>query len=157
MKTLVLFLIALSALAPACSETPGTDTPDQTPNQSTDETPEDSSSVLLRYKRSGGFAGLTDRLIVRSDGATELVADDAPQNPFELPPELLERLRAELENLDWVQAGSEPRDVQCADCYVYEIQAGSHSVTTTAMGQSGRELAELLTLVEEIKATSSED
>jgi hypothetical protein len=153
MKLLVLLLVALSTFAPACSESPSTDSPAETPN----EPPEDSSSVLLRFERSGGFAGLTDKLTVRSDGRTELIADDAPLEPFELPPELLERLRAELENLDWARAGSEPRDVQCADCYVYRIQAGSHSVTTTAMGQSGRELAGLLTLVEEIKSSGSEN
>jgi hypothetical protein len=153
MKTLCLLVVALIALAPACSETP---TKDSTGETTGDEPAESSSSsVLLRFERSGGFAGLTDRLTVRSDGRTELMADDAPMEPFELPPDLLQRLQAELESIDWVRAGNEPHDVECSDCYVYEIQAGSHSVTTTAMGQSGEELAGLLTLVEEIKASGS--
>lgn len=157
MKTLSLLLIALISALAACSESPSDGSSAGAPAESPGESPPESSpsGVLLSYERSGGFAGLTDRLEVRSDGRAELVADDAPQRPFEVPPELMERLRAELENLDWARANSEPRDVECSDCYVYRIRSGSHTLTTTAMGESGEELGELLALVEEIKASAS--
>ena len=110
--------------------------------------------MLLTFRRSGGFAGTTETITIRSDGRVEFEGDAAPPQRLELPPELLNRLEEELEGLDWERAATEPNAV-CSDCFEYDIRAGGQRVTTTGMGQSGEELRDFLALMEEILATSS--
>ena len=114
-----------------------------------------SSGVLLTFKRSGGFAGTTETIIVRSNGQGEIEGDATPPRSLEVPPELLNRLEEELRTLDWARAATEPANVDCADCFVYDIRSGGQRVETTGMGQSGEELRDLLALVDEIIATGS--
>jgi len=145
MKTLWLML-ALMTLA-AC-----TDSQSAAPDGGPESPP--SSGVLLDYQRSGGFAGSTDSLTIRADGRATASGDMIPSGDFTVPDDLLSGLRQELDELDWERAADEPPNVACADCFVYDISSGQQRVTTTANGQSGRELGDLLALVEEIIATS---
>jgi hypothetical protein len=110
--------------------------------------------VLLTFSRSGGFAGTTETLTVRADGRAEVEGDASPPGRIEVPPELLTRLEEELQSLDWERAATEPQNVECADCFTYDIRAGERSISTTALGQSGEELSDLLALIEEILANS---
>ena len=126
---------------------PGADT-----EEATDPGPK---GELLVFTRSGGFAGMTETLIVRADGLAELEGDASPPGTIEVPRELLTRLEEELQSLDWKRAATEPQNVDCADCFTYEIRAGGQRITTTAMGQSGQELGDLLALIDEIIATGS--
>jgi hypothetical protein len=126
---------------------PGADT-----EEGADPAPNDE---LLIFTRSGGFAGTTETLTVRADGRAELEGDAAPSGRIEVPPGLLTRLEEELENLDWERAAHEPPNVVCSDCYSYDIRAGGQRITTTGLGQSGKELRDLLALIDEIIATGS--
>jgi len=155
----VLLLIVLAAVQLGCSDGPrGPVSPDSSAPESETEDPandQGSGGVLLTFGRSGGFAGTTETITIRSDGRAEVEGDAAPPQRLEVPPELLNRLEEELEELDWQRAATEPANVDCADCFTYDIRAGGQRVTTTAMGQSGEELRELLALMDEILATGS--
>ena len=155
----MLLLIVLAAVQLGCSEDPGsTVSPaDPAPETEAEDPTNDpgSSGVLLTFQRSGGFAGTTETITIRSDGRVEFEGDAAPPQRLEVPPELLNSLEEELEGLDWERAATEPDNVVCSDCFKYDIRAGGQRVTTTGMGQSGVELRDLLALMEEILATSS--
>ncbi|MDQ3771897.1 MAG: hypothetical protein M3343_07420 [Actinomycetota bacterium] len=145
MKTLWLML-ALMTLA-AC-----TDSQSAAPDGGPESPP--SSGVLLDYQRSGGFTGSTDGLTIRADGRAVVEGDQFPSGRFTLSDAHLTELKRELEDLDWDRAADEPPNVVCADCFVYDISSGEERVTTTANGQSGRELGDLLALVDTIIASS---
>jgi hypothetical protein len=153
MRRLVLLLIVLAAAQVGCSGE-AHDTPSDRSRTDAENDP-GSSGVLLTFRRSGGFAGTTETITIRSDGRVEFEGDAAPPQRLEVPPELLNRLEEELEGLNWERAATEPDDVVCSDCFEYDIRAGGQRVTTTGMGQSGEELSDLLALIEEILATSS--
>ena len=146
----MLLLIVLAGVQLGCTES-ADDAP--LPEDSATEDPSNdpgSSGVLLTFTRSGGFAGTTETLTIRSGGRAELEGDAVPPERLKIPPELLNRLEDELQTLDWERAATEPENVHCADCFTYDIRAGSQRITTTAMGQSGQELRDLLALMEEI-------
>jgi len=145
-RKLLLLLIVLAAVELGCSPEPESADPTNDP---------DSSGVLLTFTRSGGFAGTTETITVQSDGRVEFEGDAAPPQTLELPPELLNRLEEELQDLDWERAAKEPANVVCSDCFTYDIRAGGQQVTTTGLGQSGQELSDFLALIEEIFANSS--
>jgi len=146
MKTLWLVVGLLFVTACTESQTP--------PSQSPADRQPAPTSVLLTYERSGGFTGSTDGLTIRSDGRATISGDQFPSGRFTLSDAHLTELQRELSDLDWARAADEPPNVVCADCFVYDISSGQQRVTTTANGQSGRELGDLLALVEEIIATS---
>ncbi|MGH2774476.1 MAG: hypothetical protein ACRDJT_03455 [Actinomycetota bacterium] len=162
MRKLALVLIVLVAAALGCSEgedAPAAENPAPDPGTKTEtEDPSNapgSTGVLLTFRRSGGLAGTTETITIRSDGQGEIEGDATPPQRLEVPPELLGQLEEELQTLDWARAASEPRNVDCADCFVYDIRSGGQRLKTTGMGQSGEELRDLLALVEEIRASSS--
>ncbi|HZK52289.1 MAG TPA: hypothetical protein VFD47_12090 [Actinomycetota bacterium] len=164
MRKLALVLIVLVAVALGCSE--GDDLPDAenpSPDAGAETESEDpsndpgSSGVLLTFRRSGGLAGATETITIRADGRGEIEGDATPPQRLDVPPELLSQLEEELRTLDWARAGTEPENVDCADCFLYDIRSGGQRVTTTGMGQSGEELRDLLALVDEIIALGSTD
>jgi hypothetical protein len=157
-RRLALLSFVLVAALLGCSEesdeVPSKEDP--SPGAETEEgTDPDPKGELLVFTRSGGFAGMTETLTVRADGRAELEGDASPPGRIEVPPELLTRLEEELQSLDWERAATEPQNVDCADCFTYDIRAGGQRITTTAMGQSGQELRDLLALIDEIIATGS--
>lgn len=162
MSQLAIVLIVLVAATLGCSEgddlsdaeNPSPDAETQTEDPSNDP---GSSGVLLTFRRSGGLTGSTETITIRSDGRGEIEGDATPPQRLNVSPELLDGLEEELRNLDWARAGTEPPNVDCADCFVYSIRSGGQRVTTTGRGQSGEELRDLLALVEEIIATGSTD
>ncbi|MGH2750428.1 MAG: hypothetical protein ACRDK3_06090 [Actinomycetota bacterium] len=153
MKAISLVMMVVLSVFAACAESP--------PDEPSAESPEESAvkpeagGMLLSFQRSGGFAGMTEMLTIQSDGRARLDSERVPSARWEVPPELMDRLRTELAELDWARAGSEPRDITCNDCFSYRIQSGAQRVTTTGLGESGEELGDLLALVEEIIASSS--
>jgi hypothetical protein len=151
---LVLLMIVLAGAQLGCSQSDD-DTPPTEDSATEDPGDPGTSGVLLSFTRSGGFAGTTETLTVRADGRAELEGDASPPGRLEVPPELLTRLEEELQGLDWTRAATEPQNVDCADCFTYDIRASGRSITTTAMGQSGEELRDLLALIDEIIATGS--
>ena len=159
MRKLALLLIVLAVGVLACSEsdgTPAVENPPETETETGDPSNDPGSSgVLLTVRRSGGFAGITETMTVRSDGQAEIEGDATPPQSLEVPPELLNRLEEELQTLDWARAAMEPKNAVCSDCFLYEIRSGGQRLATTAMGQSGEELSDLLALVDEIFASGS--
>jgi hypothetical protein len=119
---------------------------DTTPTQGDPGPPE----TLLTYQRSGGFTGLTQRLRVLSDGTATFTNAGGKTKRFEVPEERLSELADTLEDIDWSRAGHEPKNVVCADCYLYDISYERQHASTTAVGNSGRELEDLLALVNAI-------
>jgi hypothetical protein len=146
MKTLWLVVGLLFVTACTESQTP--------PSQSLADREPAPTSVLLTYERSGGFTGSTDGLTIRADGRATISGDQFPSGRFTLSDARLMELKRELSDLDWERAADEPPNVVCADCFVYDISSGQQRVTTTANGQSGRELGDLLALVDSIIASS---
>jgi hypothetical protein len=144
----IVLTVALFGCAEGAGEPSGEDSSEES------EPGGSSNGVVLSFSRSGGLVGTTETITIQSDGRAEVEGDAAPPQRLEVPPELLNRLEEELQSLDWERAASEPENVDCADCFTYDIRAGGQRVTTTAMGQSGEELRDLLALVEEIIATS---
>jgi len=150
----MLLSIVLTVALFGCAEGAG-DTPSGDDSSEESETGGATNGVLLTFSRSGGLVGTTETITIRSDGRAEVEGDAAPPQQLEVPPELVNRLEDELQDLDWEQAASEPDNVVCSDCFTYDIRSGGQRITTTAMGQSGEELKDLLTLVEQILASSS--
>lgn len=146
MKTLWLVVGLLFVTACTESQTP--------PSQAPADREPAPTSVLLTYERSGGFTGSTDSLTIRADGRATASGELIPSGRFTLSDAHLTELKRELSDLDWERAADEPPNVMCADCFVYEISSGEERVTTTANGQSGRELGDLLALVDDIIASS---
>lgn len=86
--------------------------------------------VVVRFVRSGGFAGTVDRLVLRSDGSG-VVAGDFQGSPerVELRRSSLARLLRQLDAV-WPASGGEiGASNGCADCYLYEVTYAGTSVT----------------------------
>lgn len=148
----MLLLIVLTVAQLGCAEGAG-DTPSNEDSSEESET-DSTNGVLLTFSRSGGLIGTTETITIRSDGRAEVEGDASPPRRIEIPPESVNRLEEELQSLNWERAASEPDNVDCADCFTYDIRSGGQRITTTAMGQSGEELRDLLALIEELFATS---
>lgn len=159
MRRITLLLIVLTVAALGCSEgaddTPAAENP--SPNTETEDPSDDpgSSGMLLTFRRSGGLAGTMETITIRTDGRGEIEGDATPPQRLEVPPDLLNQLEDELQTLDWARAATEPPNVDCADCFVYDIRSGGQRVKTTGMGQSGEELRDLLVLIDQIIASGS--
>ncbi len=149
----MLLLIVLTVAQLGCAEEAG-DTPSNEDSSEESET-DSTNGVLLTFSRSGGLIGTTETITIRSDGRAEVEGDASPPRRIEIPPESVNRLEEELQSLNWERAAFEPDNVDCADCFTYDIRSGGQRITTTAMGQSGEELRDLLALIEELFATSS--
>jgi hypothetical protein len=150
----LVLVVALLGCSEGAEEVPSRE--DSSPSTDTEEDADPGSNdELLIFTRSGGFAGTTETLTVLADGRAEIEGDASPPGRIEVPPELLTRLEEELESLDWESAATEPQNVVCADCFAYDIRAGGQRIKTTGLGQSGKELGDLLALVDEIITTGS--
>jgi hypothetical protein len=112
--------------------------------------------VLVDFTRSGGFAGITQQLIVYTDGRATLTtgqgATDTETVETVLPPDEFEELRRTLpqiaEALD--DAFDAPPDdgAMCADCFQYDLiydGAGYHFSDVARM----RKVTELLQILDE--------
>ena len=144
MRSMLLAALALVLTlgSSACDET--------TPTQDDPGTPR----TLLTYQRSGGFAGLTQRLEVLTDGTATSEGTGVNKSEFEVSDERVRQLSDALGDIDWARAADEPENTACADCYIYDIAYEGHRVSTMATGNSGRELRDLLSLVNAIISES---
>ena len=110
--------------------------------------------TLLTFHRSGGFAGLTQRLEVLTDGTAALEGTGGKDAEFEVSGERVRQLAGTLEDIDWARAADEPENTGCLDCFVYDIIYEGRRVSTTGLGNSGRELRDLLSLVDALISES---
>lgn len=89
--------------------------------------------VLVDFTRSGGYTGITQHLLVYSDGEAELTtgesAADARTIEFDLAPESLEQLERLLPETV-ASLDEEPQSgVRCADCFQYDLVYGDERYT----------------------------
>ena len=83
------------------------------------------SDVVVDFTRSGGFTGITQHLLVYSDGAAELTTGateaDAETIEFDLGPETLEQLERVLPEAVRFLDEEPQSGVGCADCFQYDL------------------------------------
>jgi len=85
------------------------------------------NGALVTYSKSGGIAGVDERLVIAADGsATVTSGRGGSQRSFALGTEELSELEAELEAADF--AAVDDRPTGCADCFHYEISYGGDTV-----------------------------
>ena len=84
-----------------------------------------SSDVLVDFTRSGGFTGITQHLLVYSDGAAELTTGateaDAETIEFDLGPETIEQLERVLPEAVRTLDEEPQSGATCADCFQYDL------------------------------------
>lgn len=82
----------------------------------------DPADVLVTFVRSGGFAGMEDRLEIRRDGGARVEGRGQEPRDFQVPADELATLEAELEAADFPHLEPSYRnDPPIADGYVYEV------------------------------------
>ncbi len=112
-----LALTALTLLA-ACGE--GSSEEPETPTTTT-------GGALVEYSRTGGVAGIDERLEIQADGTgTYGVGEPEPRDrPIELTEAGLEELKGLLEAAALNEL--EPAQTGCADCFIYTVTSGGAS------------------------------
>ena len=77
---------------------------------------------LVSYQRSGGIAGVDERLVIYPAGEAKIAIGepDPDEQRFEIGEPALERLRSDLAAADFAAINRGP-GVGCADCFEYEI------------------------------------
>lgn len=108
---------------------------------------------LAVFMRSGGIAGITETLVVQSDGTLQAIQGQIGEpviNEGRATPEQLEKLKAALQSEGWQQL-----DVtygqQVADGFAYTIVAGSKAVRTYDGVQNPPALENMLSLLDELE------
>jgi hypothetical protein len=104
-----------------------------------------SGDVLVGLVRSGGLAGLVDRVSVSGDGHVRVRRDGARADVFTLGPRQLLRLRTTLRVADLPGLASD-YPAPGADMYQYAISSGGVTVTATEVAGPVR-LRRLITLL----------
>jgi hypothetical protein len=109
----------------------------------------------LTYTRSGGFAGLSQTVIIKSDGA---VLDEQGQE-IPVPADASSALVAEIDQLDFSSYNNEYVDAsQCRDCYTYTLtfEQGDQTKTITIVEDGTSQLpAELQSLLQKFDAIAA--
>ena len=88
---------------------------------------------LVVYERSGGIAGVAERVVVASDGAVAVTAGavDPQHADFQLSDEELQQLSAELDAAD-LDAVSTTGPGACADCFIESVATGGRTTAIVA-------------------------
>jgi len=93
----------------------------------------DADGPLVVYERSGGIAGVAERLEIASDGAVAVTAGavDPQRADFQLSDEELQQLNSELDAAD-LEAVSTTGPGACADCFIESVATGGRTTTIVA-------------------------
>jgi hypothetical protein len=94
--------------------------------------PATADGPLVTYERSGGFAGVSERLEIDSDGSARLSLGqpDPAEQAFAIGDSELSKLRSDLRAADF--AAIDPTSgLGCADCFEYEIAYGGQTASFT--------------------------
>jgi hypothetical protein len=111
------------------------------------------SGPLVTYTKTGGIAGVHERLLVAEDGSATLAVgfQNQARESFDLAPDELERLRDLLAAADFADVGPD-RGLGCADCFQYEIEYAGKTAAFAEIGEIpesvGEVVAELGRIVE---------
>ena len=107
------------------------------------------SATYLEYKRSGGFAGLNDHLIIDDNGTASLKRKTIASE-FTVSETNMDQLRRMLEEIEFRQLEEEYLPAQQGADYIeYQIIYNGHSVRTqdTAVPESLKPIIDLLTSI----------
>ena len=84
--------------------------------------------VMLEYQRTGGIAGLDDRLVIQADGKAILTRKDE-QSEFELTSRQVSTLKQLLEESEFRSLkGTYKPETQGRDLFEYELTYRGHTV-----------------------------
>lgn len=89
-----------------------------------------SSETLIEYRRSGGFAGLNDRLVIKKSGEATLTRN-SEHSEFTLDGDTMKRLQVLFEEANFSQLRKEYPPLQPgADFFEYVVTYKGHTVRT---------------------------
>jgi hypothetical protein len=89
------------------------------------------TEVLVEFRRQGGFAGLSDQLVVHTDGAFDLVRAKPPVSRHgQLTGAELADLRHKLARADLGHQPAEQTSAKGSDLFRYLVSAGGSQVVT---------------------------
>jgi hypothetical protein len=84
--------------------------------------PDPDAGILVTFMRSGGFAGVEDRLRIQRDGAARVQREGGEARDFQVPEAEVAQLEAELDAADFPHLRSSYRnDPAIADGFVYQV------------------------------------
>lgn len=108
-----------------------------------------SGGGALTYSRTGGIAGIDEKLTISEDGSATLTSGGYGADPrtstFRVPADELDAITSAIEavGIDELDVGISEG---CADCFVYELEYGGETATAdsvTAMGEFAHATASL--------------
>jgi hypothetical protein len=110
--------------------------------------------VVLVWTRSGGFAGLTDKLTIYGDG--RLVTEgDSGSNTVQGDPAAVQALQQIITGGDW-QSLEPSYGKQFPDAFAYTIEAGGKTVQTYDGVEMPAVLTQILQQINELFATANQ-
>ena len=125
MRTMTGFPILLFAVCAAVVGGCGSD------DEPADDEPVLTNGALVTYSRTGGVAGLDERLRIDPDGAATIAYGEPvnTERTFELSGAELDRITSLLDSANFDSMPANPEPTGCADCFVYTVEYGGDSVT----------------------------
>jgi hypothetical protein len=110
-----------------------------------DVEPAPAARFAIAYERSGGFAPMPRKLVIRPGrigtvtevrpGPNEI---DSAASRFKLKPKTIEGLRRALARADFARIRSPGPDSGCSDCFLYEIRYRGHEVSFDQVSEPAR-------------------
>jgi hypothetical protein len=84
----------------------------------------------ITYSKTGGIAGVSERLVIEPDGAAVLKVGymDPAVVEFDVPEAQLEELTETFDEVGFSELQSPTEDSGCADCFLYDVTLGDQSV-----------------------------
>jgi hypothetical protein len=92
------------------------------------------TKTLVTFHRSGGFAGVDDRVTVKRDRRVTVRSRGAAATHKRMSRAAIRKLRRALEDGRFDQPPPEGPPSGCADCFVYTIMYGGHRVQLSEDG-----------------------
>ena len=125
---LAIAAIALLAVTACGAGTAGLAGPGTSPNQTA--APSGPLPALVTIDRSGGFAGIRQRIVIEKTGAWTVTGPAGAVRTGLLPPDQVGSLRKLIDGTTWWAGSSRPPSpADCPDGYVYVVAIGEHTAT----------------------------
>jgi hypothetical protein len=140
----LLLLAALAALLAGCGS-------DDTADDGEDD-PVLTNGALVTYTRTGGVAGLDERLRINPDETATLSYGEPvnTERKFELTGSQLDEIRSLLDQADFDSMPASPAPTGCADCFVYTVEYGGDTVTYDDATEPSASIAALVAALGEL-------
>lgn len=85
--------------------------------------------ALVTIDRSGGFAGIHQRMVVDESGAWTVTGPAGAERTGRLSPDQLGSLRQLIDGTSWAGGSRSPSPAECPDGYVYVVAVGRQTAT----------------------------